>query len=128
MKKILKKIRKTREYLLQKLYEIEIKKETHVILSNINKNKIKIKYIKSAIKTIIKKKNIITLLRNTKSFDIKNINIIEKIIIDIAIFEFFFYKKILKKIIINEAIILAKRFCNKNTYTIINKILENILN
>ena len=52
------------------------------------------------------------------------ISILENIIIKIALFEIFYLKELSFNIIINESINLSKKFCSKNSYMIINKILN----
>ncbi len=131
MKKHIKKKTHARRILLQKLYAMHInhneKTEEDHIFSKLNINKIDLIYLKYSLKKIIEKTNILNLIIATytqKGFDI---SIIEIIILKIATFEMFYNKKLPNKVIINESIILAKQFCTKNSHTIINKILDNML-
>lgn len=51
---------------------------------------------------------------------------LDKLILRLAIFEMFFMKETPKKVIINEAIELAKKYSAENSKTIINGILNQI--
>lgn len=51
---------------------------------------------------------------------------LDKLILRLAIFEMFFIKETPKKVIINEAIELAKKYSAENSKTIINGILNQI--
>lgn len=128
MKKQIKKLQKSRKILLQNLYSIKLNKEnnTQNIINMKNENKINLNYIKNSIKNITKKDKILELIINTY-IKKNNIDLIEKLILKIAIFEFFFYKKIPPKVTINESILLAKTFCNQKSHKMINKILDKII-
>lgn len=130
MKKLSKKKTKTRKILLQNLYSWEMTKNKNTYLNkdiqNINENKIDLIYLKYSLKNIIDKEKIIELIINTHIKTHSNINIIENIILKIAIFEIMFYKTP-KKVMINESILLSKQFCLKNSHTLINKLLDNII-
>lgn len=127
MKKIFKKENKIRKLLLQNLYSWEITqiKENNINYQNekkINKDKLKI-YLNK----IIEKNEILNLIIKTYSNNIQNINLIDKIILKIAIFELLFKKYSQKKVIINESIELSKKFSNKKSYMIINKLIDKII-
>ncbi|OQM34286.1 transcription antitermination factor NusB [bacterium endosymbiont of Pedicinus badii] len=66
-----------------------------------------------------------TIMKPYVSRSIKNIDFIEKNILRIAIFEFM-QKKIPYKIVINEAIELAKIFGSEKSYAFINGVLDKI--
>ncbi len=132
MKKFFKKRQKSRKLLLQGLYAWEINKNSiekikNQILQKRNKNKIDIKYLTTLLINISKKKKILNFIMKNNLKKKKKIGIIKKKIITIAIFEFFFYKKIPPKVIINESLELSKIFCIKNSYTLINKVLNDIM-
>lgn len=131
MKKFSKKKHKTRKIILQNLYGIEITENKNIDLNAIhnqlNKNKIDFDYLIFIIKKIIEKEKIIMLIINTNTKTFLNIDLIEKIILKISVFELFFNKKISEKIILNESINLSKQFCAKNSYILINKILDTIV-
>ncbi len=115
---------------------------------NINKNKKKIKYkikeFKSINKKIFNNINIKYLLKIINGVQ-KNYKYIKKIIfyyiynstkyigkielsiLYISLYEIKIRKKLSYKIIINESIILAKKFGSFNSYKLINKILDNII-
>ncbi len=128
MKKHIKKLHKSRKLLLQSLYSLTFNKEnnTQDIIKIKNKNKINLKYLDTSIKTIIKKNTILELIVKTYIKN-NNIGLIEKLILKIAIFEFFFNEKIPPKVIINESINLSKIFCNQKSHKMINKILDKII-
>ena len=131
MKRIFKKISKSRKLILQALYSWEITKNTtlsieHTILKIQNQNKIDAPYFKFFLHNIPKKSKILTIIINETIEKNTNTNIIENIILKMAVFEIFFYKKTPLKVIINESLELSKKFCSKNNYMLINKILNNI--
>lgn len=121
MKKHIKNSQKYKNKLLQMLYSIE--------LTNDKNNKIIDQFKledKNFIKNFLKKEKIINLIfkNNVKNSSI--LNLIEKIIIKISIFDMFYRKNILKKHVINDAILLSKKFCKTKSYAVINKILDKI--
>jgi N utilization substance protein B len=128
MKKHIKKLHKSRKLLLQSLYGLTLNKEnnTQDLIRLKNKNKINLKYLDNSIKTIIKKNSILELIIKTYTQNY-NIDLIEKLILKIATFEFFFNRKIPPKVIINESINLSKIFCNQKSHKMINKILDKII-
>lgn len=129
MKKQIKKLNKTRKILLQNLYSLSLNKDANIknLIKSKNKNKINENYLEKSIKDINKKNAILELIIKSNTNDIKNIGLIEKIILKIAIFEIFFKKNIPNKITINEAIILTKAFCSQKSHKIINKSLDQII-
>lgn len=122
MNKNTKKLNKTRKIILQYLYSLKLNENTNYSNITLNKNKIDYNYLVLLIKKIKEKETIIELIIKNNITNI-NISILEELIIKIAIFELFFIKSV-KKIIINEAILLAKEFCSKNSYKLVNKILD----
>ena len=64
----------------------------------------------------------------SKYTDIK-VNQITKIdcsILYLAIWEFLYLKEVPKKVIINESVLLAKKFSSEDSFKFINKILDKI--
>lgn len=130
MKKIFKKRNKARKIILQYLYSITLNANNISILHQIsmqNNNKIDIQYINNLLKNITKKMPILNKILEHNIKENTSISIIEKIIIQIAIFELLFYKDIPIKVIINESLELSKKFCSKNSHILINRILNNII-
>ncbi len=128
---ILKK-KKSREIALQiiyswKLSNIDIKlKIKEINYFNFNKN-IDQYYHNIIIYGVINNiKNIKNYIKKNINKNTKYIDIIEKIILYIAIYE---YKNLKTpyKVIINESIELAKKFSTQNSYKLINSILDKIL-
>tara|TARA_B100000214_G_scaffold321720_1_gene257397 strand:+ start:377 stop:784 length:408 start_codon:yes stop_codon:yes gene_type:complete len=66
-----------------------------------------------------------TLSKHT-DIDVKQITKIDSSILYLAILEFLFLKEIPKKVIINEAIILAKKYSSEDSFKFVNKILDKI--
>lgn len=129
MKKHIKKLYKSRKILLQTLYSVTLNKENNItdLIKTKNKNKLNIYYLQNSINKIIEKNKILELIIHTHTQNYKNINLIEKLILKIAIFEIFFYKNIPPKVTVNESIILTKTFCSQKSHKIINKILDKII-
>lgn len=126
MKKHIKKLHKSRKILLQNLYSVTLNKENNTKNIIKNENKINLNYIENAIKNITKRNKILELIIKTH-IKKNEMSLIEELILKIAIFEFFFYKNIPHKVIINESIILSKMFCNQKSHKMINKILDKII-
>jgi len=132
MKKILKKQNKSRKLILQGMYSWEFTKNNteeieNQIIKNQNKNKIDLIYIKKLLNHIPKKSKILNYILKYNIEKNTTINIIEIIIIKIALFEIFFLQTMTPKITINESLELSKKFCSKNSHMLINKILNNII-
>lgn len=131
MKKLYKKKNKIRQLLLQNLYSIELNKKiinNDLVFEKINKNKTDITYLITMLNKINEKDTILKLIINNNAKENININILDMIILKIALYEIMYEKNLPIKVILNESINLAKQFCDKNSYTLINKILNNILN
>ncbi len=78
-------------------------------------------------KTIENEENIVKLLTdNMKNPEYKDISEVEKSILKISVCQFLFFPKILPSIVIDEAIELSKSFGGKNSYKLINAILDII--
>ncbi len=131
-----KKKQKTREVAIQIIYSWKIlkyKKNIELKLKEFKKikpeifKKIDLLYLKKIIKGI--KKNI-KYIKNIISSNIykktKYIGNIEYAILYIAIYELKINKILPYKVIINESILLSKKFGYLNSYKLINKIIHNI--
>jgi N utilization substance protein B len=136
--------RESREFAMQILYQLEFDKNLYNF-SNIQKKK-KTKnhideffqnfknmnfvnsYTLNLIYGIHENEKIInnTLIKNSKRWKIHRIPIVDKSIIKISIYELLYINDLNKKIIINEAVEIAKNFGSKKSYIFINGILNNI--
>jgi N utilization substance protein B len=136
--------RESREFAMQILYQLEFDKNLYNF-SNIQKKK-KTKnhideffqnfknmnfvnsYTLNLIYGIHENEKIInnTLIKNSKRWKIHRISIVDKSIIKISIYELLYINDLNKKIIINEAVEIAKNFGSKKSYIFINGILNNI--
>ncbi len=135
---IFKKKHNTRELALQIIYSwyilktkknIKLKiKEFKLFKKEIFKN-IDIKYLFKIIYGIQKNyKYIRKIIFNNIYASTKYIGNIEISILYMSIYEFKIRKNLHYKVIINESILLAKKFGSYNSYKLINKILDNIIN
>ncbi len=131
-----KKKQKTREVAIQIIYSWKIfkyKKNIKQKIKDFKKikpkifNEIDLLYLKKIIKGINKN---IKYIKNIISSNIykktKYIGNIEYAILYIAIYELKINKKLPYKVIINESILLSKKFGYLNSYKLINKIIHNI--
>jgi N utilization substance protein B len=127
MKKIFKKKHKIRKVLLQNLYSWEITKNIQNNTNITNSKKINQENTKKYLTKIIEKNSILNLIINIHAKNLQNIKIIDNIIIKIALFELIFNKETPQKVVINEALELSKKFSNKKSYLMINKIIDKII-
>lgn len=132
MKKIYKKRRRSRQVLLQMLYSLSFfdVKEINfegTILEILNKNKLDFLYLDLLLSGIFKKKDLLDFIIEYNFVSYKYFNVLDKIIVKIAVFDIFFNKNVPLKVIINEAIELSKLFSSKGSYIFINKILNNLI-
>ncbi len=127
---------KTRELALQIIYSWNIFKnknnikykikEFKKIKKNILKN-INIEYLIKILNGIQRYYNFINKIINKYVYNnTKYIGIIELSILYLSIYELKISKLLPYKIIINESILIAKKFGAYNSYKLINKILDNI--
>ncbi len=97
------------------------------MLKNFNKNSVDFTFIINLVKGIIKHKKYINLIIKKYTYKkVRYLGKIEKIILSIAIYEFKKNKNTPYKVIINESIELTKKFCNVNSYKLINSIINTI--
>ncbi|ARC54754.1 hypothetical protein AOQ88_00545 [Candidatus Riesia sp. GBBU] len=125
---------KSRKKIIQLLYAWQISERNFLeikdefLFSN-NNNDIDINYFVSSCIEIVKN---IKIIDNKISLyvpeGISRINPVENSILRLAVFEFFFKNSIPYKVTINESIELAKVFGAKNSYKLINKILDKMKN
>ena len=118
---------RSRDKALQSLYEIELNSDSYTSLertSNKNVNK----FCKNLISGVIN--NIGNLDLTIDSYidrSIKSLDIIEKNILRLALYELIYKKELDTPIIINEAIRLSKKYGSNNGYKYINAILDKIV-
>ncbi|HIH2762696.1 MAG TPA: transcription antitermination factor NusB [Candidatus Azoamicus sp. MARI] len=132
MKKVYKKRRRSRQILLQILYSLNFfdVKEINfkgTVIEMLNKNKIDFLYLDLLLSGMLKKKKILDIIIEYNFINYKYFNILDKIIVKMAIFDIFFNKNVPLKVIVNEAIELSKIFSSKGSYIFINKILNNLI-
>lgn len=133
MTKIFKQRICARSLALQGIYSwlflnCDINHIENFLILNKNINKLDIIFLREILHGVPQREEILTFILEGCIDKYTNINIIEKIIINIALFEIFFVKKLSFNIIINEALNLSKKFCSKNSYMLINKILSIVVN
>ncbi len=129
------KRKKSRETALQIIYSWNILKskniktkikELKLLKLNIFKN-IDLIYLNKLIYGVIKNIQYLNKIINLNiNKNTKYIGNIEKIILNISIFELKKNKSIPYKVIINEGIELSKKFGSQNSYKLINSILDKI--
>ena len=71
-------------------------------------------------------KTIKSILPKYTDIDVKQITMIDCSILYLAILEFLYVNEIPKKVIINESILLAKKFSSEDSFKFVNKILDKI--
>ena len=71
-------------------------------------------------------KTIKSILPKYTDIDVKQITMIDCSILYLAILEFLYVNEIPKKVVINESILLAKKFSSEDSFKFVNKILDKI--
>ncbi len=127
---------KTRELALQIIYSWNIFKNNNNIKYKIKEFKkikknifydVNIRYLIKILNGVQKNYNFINNIINKYIYNnTKYIGKIELSILYLSIYELKISKKLPYRIIINESIIIAKKFGAYNSYKLINKILDNI--
>lgn len=126
--------RKGREIALQILYQIEIANvdlnealDTYKSYLNINELKA-FSFAEELLKGIIKEKEFLDeiIIKYTKNWPIERLNINDKNILRIALYEFFFRPDIHPVVSINEAVELAKIYGTDESPSFINGILDRV--
>ncbi len=142
--------RKSREYALQILYSLEIfnkiyiNKKTNKISNIITKEDIVndvnlfsnyfnisysvYKYGDILVYGVYSNMHLINNIITTSSYnwELQRVNLIERNILRIAIYEIIFNYQLSKKIIINEAIEISKKFGTNKSFIFINGLLDNL--
>ena len=125
---------KSRDFTLQILYEIEIKEnifseemffnfwKSHTTSLEIQE------FTQELVKGVIEKKEIIDKIIKEKvlNWEIERISIIDKNVIRIAIYELLYKKEIPRKVSINEAIEISKKYSTDESGHFVNGILDKI--
>ncbi len=132
MKKVYKKRRRSRQVLLQMLYSLSFFNVNEInfegtVLEILNKNKLDFEYLDLLLSGILKKNTLLDFIIEYNFINYKYFNMLDKIIVKMAIFDMLFNKTVPLKVIINEAIELSKLFSSKGSYIFINKILNNLI-
>ena len=124
-----------REFLFKFIYEIEIQKdarEEHINLCIENygiKDEKLINYIKTTIKGIKENENeIINIIKNNLSekWEINRVSKVNIAILKLAIYEIM-VTKLPYKLVINEAVEIAKKYGEETSYSFINGILASFI-
>lgn len=125
----------TRENAFKLIYSIEVQKSVDeeqielFLQENIIENKDEVKYIKKVFNGVKENKNeIVSLIENNlkEKWSIDRISKIDFAILEVAIFELIF-SKIPYKVVINEAVELAKKYGDDNSKSFVNGILASIV-
>ena len=66
------------------------------------------------------------ILRDIIKSPVNSLTIIDRCILSLSIIEFIYIDDLSKNIIINEAILLAKKYSSEDSYKFINKILDRV--
>jgi transcription antitermination protein NusB len=126
--------RKIRELMLQWLFshdfnlDMQSKAKTALFMEMANVTKKNIKEIETEAQEIIKNIDFIDKIieESSKDYKIERILLVEKNILRIAIFELYYSDNPEIKIIISEAIRLAKKFSTTESLKFVNAVLDNI--
>ena len=65
-------------------------------------------------------------LRDIIKSPVNSLTIIDRCILSLSLIEFIYMDDLSKSIIINEAILLAKKYSSEDSYKFINKILDRV--
>ena len=118
---------RSRDKALQSLYEIELNNDSYTSLERTSIKNVN-KFCKNLISGVIN--NIGNLDLTIDSYidrSIKSLDIIEKNILRLALYELIYKKELDTPIIINEAIRLSKKYGSNGGYKYINAILDKIV-
>lgn len=124
---------KARDIALCLLYQIEISKATpqEVLsgtLAKTIKDELIISFFSQLVEGIISNKDRIDSIikKYAKNWEINRMAVVDKNILRLSVFEFFFLSDIPPKVSINEAIELAKRYGDLDSARFVNGILDKI--
>ena len=118
---------RSRDKALQNLYEIELNSDSYTSLERTSNKNIN-EFCKNLISGVIN--NIENLDLTIDSYidrSIKSLDIIEKNVLRLALYELIYKKELDTPIIINEAIRLSKKYGSNGGYKYINAILDKIV-
>lgn len=127
--------REAREAVLQALYAIEISKGKwkdaikSVIKSRLSDDTETFKFAERLFLKIVNNQDVIdeVITQHLNNWRIERLNIIDRLLLRMAIAEFLFYEQIPTKVSINEAIEISKKFSTKKSGNFINGILDSAL-
>ena len=118
---------RSRDKALQSLYEIELNNDSYTSLERTSIKNVN-KFCKNLISGVIN--NIGNLDLTIDSYidrSIKSLDIIEKNVLRLALYELIYKKELDTPIIINEAIRLSKKYGSNGGYKYINAILDRMI-
>ncbi|PCJ57149.1 MAG: transcription antitermination factor NusB [Planctomycetota bacterium] len=126
---------KSREYALQFLYQMEIRKEEHsvetfrVFIENADGKEEAETFTEDLIKGVSEHLSELDEIISDclMNWDMKRISLVDKIILRIATYELIYNIETPSKVAVNEAIELGKKFGSKETGSFINGVLDKIL-
>lgn len=122
--------KRAREYALQVLYSQELNPDSEPIDADLLKLTEKDKAFSDALIASVKNHTGIdeTISQHLKNWSLQQLNVVDKNILRLAIAEYYFMEeKRDKKVIMNEAIELAKTFGGDQSYRFINGLLDQAL-
>lgn len=127
--------REIREVVLQALYAEEVGKDDWAhILSNIIKEKLKerredYKFAERLFLKTLRNQNVLDeiIQNHIRNWRIERLNIIDKIVLRMALCEFLYFEEIPIKVTINEAIEIARKFSTSKSSKFVNGILDAAL-
>ena len=122
--------KRAREYALQVLYSQELNPESEPIDADLLKLTDKDKEFADALIAAVKNHEDVdaTITSYLKNWSLQQLNVVDKNILRLAIAEYnFLDDKSDKKVIVNEAVEMAKTFGGENSYRFINGLLDKAL-
>ncbi len=122
--------KRAREYALQVLYSQELNPDSEPIDAELLKLTEKDKEFADALIAAVKGHEEVdaTITSHLKNWSLQQLNVVDKNILRLAIAEYNFMEdKSDKKVIMNEAIEMAKTFGGENSYRFINGLLDKTL-
>ncbi len=124
--------RRAREAILQLLYARDLggnpRITVHSIAEAAELQPEEIEYTINIFDSIVKKQEIIDeeIQRNLRSWHISRLSVLDRNILRLAVAELFSGSEIPKQVVINEAVELAKTYCEEDAFRYINGVLGNI--
>lgn len=118
---------RSRDKALQSLYEIELNNDSYTSLERTSIKNVN-KFCKNLISGVINNiRNLDLTIDSYIDRSIKSLDIIEKNVLRLALYELIYKKELDTPIIINEAIRLSKKYGSNGGYKYINAILDKIV-